>query len=348
MTQPAVTHRMATDPSEHARRLLIGRYTGPDGAAGIQRVRVAGDRPVVEADVALESPSWMERIDGWVLAVTEAASSRLSVVRDDASGLEVTSSVETGGADACHLAVSPDRRHVAVAHYTSGSVRLLDTPRDGSLAGCLRDLLQLEGHGPDPDRQEAPHAHQVTWLDNDTMLVCDLGTDTIRVVEVEPGGSLQLRDPIRLPAGTGPRHLVLRGDRLAVVGELSGQLLSLRLEGDHWRLVDQVPTTHTSAGGREGRSQPSALVSAGNDLVVGNRLVDSVARFAWTPDARLRVVAERSCPAMPRDVAVLGDRVLVAGQEAGLVTSGSLVAATDPEGAWDWTLQVPGAARILV
>lgn len=318
--------------------LLVGRYTDPEGGTGVQRVRLDRGTPVVEATLDLESPSWMERAGRWVLAVTEAAESRLSVLREDAGGIEVISTIATGGADACHLAVSPNGRFVAVAHYTSGSVRLLAVPEDGVLDTSLRDLLVLSGSGPDPDRQEAPHAHQAVWLDDETLLVNDLGTDSIRVVHVDASGSLSLREPIRLPAGTGPRHLVLRGARLAVVGELSGELLSLSRVDDGWQLVDRINTT-----GRAVKPQPSALVAAGDDLLVGNRVIDTVARVSWDAAGRLSLVGERPCPAMPRDVVSLGGRMIVAGQEAGLVAAGPVDGAE-----WDWTLPAGGAARVLL
>lgn len=324
--------------------VLVGRYTPPDGVRGVQRFRVSDEGAVREAQVALLSPSWLIRARGLVFAACEAAQSRVAALREDADCLTVVSSVDTGGADACHLAESPDGRWLAVALYTSGSIRLLELPADGQLDGALRGLLRLEGSGPDPNRQTMPHAHQITWLDASHFLCCDLGTDSIRVVEVDDDGTLTLLDPIVLPAGFGPRHLVLRGHQLAVVGELSGELASLRHEGDRvdagWSLVDIVPGT-----AKQAHNQPSGLVAFGDDLVVGNRVVDTIARFSWPADGRLELRYESSCGgAMPRDVAVRDDEVWVALQEGSAVV---VHRALDDGFVELARFPVEGAARVL-
>lgn len=337
------------DPFGDSVQLLVGRYTDPDGGDGVQRFTItpggpAGDEVTRDASATLLSPSWMIRARGLVFAVTEDAKSRLSALREDADGLTVISTVVTGGSDACHVAASPDGRWLAVAHYTSGSVRLVELPADGQLEGSLRELLQFEGKGPDADRQDSAHAHEIVWIDQTHFFCNDLGSDRLHIVEVHDDGSLTQLDPIEVPAGFGPRHSVLRGHQLAVVGELSGDLLTFQHEGERidagWRQVDRVPSTGT---GRH--AQPSGIVPFGDDLVLGNRQIDTLARFTWDADGHAALVTEASCGGeLPRDVVVRDDQVWVALQEGDAVVVHRL---TDDGFVEATRWPVDGAARVL-
>lgn len=347
-TDPAVGAGLL-DPFGAGVQVLVGRYTDAGGAGGVQRFTLApggpaGGEVTCDASLALLSPSWMIRARGLVFAVTEDAESRLSALREDASGLTLVSSVPTGGSDACHVAASPDGRWLAVAHYTSGSVRVVELPADGELDGSLRELLQLEGHGPDADRQDSAHAHEIVWIDQTHFFCNDLGSDRLHIVEVHDDGSLTQLDPIEVPAGFGPRHSVLRGRQLAVVGELSGDLLTFQHEGDRidagWRQVDRVPSTGT---GRH--AQPSGIVTFGDDLVLGNRQIDTLARFTWDADGHVALVTEAPCGGeLPRDVVVHEDQVWVALQEGDAVVVHRLADDGFTE-ATRWP--VDGAARVL-
>lgn len=329
--------------------VLVGRYTDADGTDGVQRFVLttggaAGDEVTRDASARVLSPSWMIRSRGFVFAVTEDGESRLHALREDAAGLTLVSSVVTGGSDACHVAASPDGRWLAVAHYTSGSVRLVELPGDGQLDGRLRDLVQFEGHGPDADRQDSAHAHEVVWIDERHFFCNDLGSDLLHILEVSDDGHLTQLDPVVVPAGFGPRHSLLRGHQLAVVGELSGDLLTFQHEGDRvdagWRQVDCVPSTGT---GRH--AQPSGIVAFGDDLVLGNRQIDTLARFTWDAEGHVALVAEGSCGgALPRDVVVQDDQVWVALQEGNAVVVHHLVGDTFTE-VTRWPVE--GAARVL-
>ncbi len=320
-------------------RVFVGRYTDADGGSGIQRFLLERGSLVVDATLDLPSPSWVTRVGGRVAAVSELADSRLSLVEAGPEGLEVTSSIETGGSDACHVAASPDGGHLAVAHYTSGSVLVVGHRADVGLVGG-RHLLVFDGHGPDPERQQSPHAHQITWVDGATLLVSDLGSDLIRTVRLAADGSPVEDTPIALPAGFGPRHLVLRGDDLAVVGELSGEVIALRRTGGSWTLTGRMGTTST------GRPvQPSGLIAQGEGLVVANRLTDTLAFLRWSPDGSLSFVAEHPCGgAMPRDIALGHGLLWVALQGSGEVVAFTLSAAGPVEAL---RCPVEGAARVL-
>ena len=321
-------------------RVVVGRYTDADGTAGLQRLRLEGASLVAEASIDLPSPSWATWVNGRIAAVSELPDSRLTLVGSGPTGLRVLSSIPTAGADACHVAASPGGEHLAVAHYTSGSVLVVVNPADGNLSDAEPHLVAFDGHGPDPERQATAHAHQITWLDRSTLLVSDLGSDLLRTLTLGPGGVPVEASPIALPPGFGPRHVVVRGDDLAVVGELSGEVIALRRRGASWATSGRVGATTT------GRPvQPSGLIASGGGLVVANRLTDTLAFLRWSRDGSLSLDAEHPCGgAMPRDIAVGHGLLWVA-----LQGSGEVVAFTIGPGGPTEVLRhrVEGAARVL-
>ena len=105
------------------------------------------------------------------------------------------------------------------ANYTSGSVSVHPVHGDGSL-GARTDLVEHRGHhGPQADRQDGPHAHQVVFVDGG-LLVCDLGLDAVVGYHLDDGRLTEVARSA-MPAGSGPRHLVLDGATAYVLGELS-------------------------------------------------------------------------------------------------------------------------------
>lgn len=298
--------------------VLVGGYTaGQAGRArGLTVLRPAASGLAAVSTLELPSPSYLvtHPRERWLFAVSEDAPARVSsaLVRDDGSAA-LLSSVDTGGDGACHLALSPEGRRLLVANYGSGSVSSFLVGPDGRL-GPLVDLVTFSGSGPDPDRQQAPHAHQVVW-DGEEVLVADLGTDRLHRLQVaEDGGLAEAGPAVRLPPGSGPRHLVVLEEHLVVACELSGRLwLGQRDRTGGWREVASVPCSGASTAGPV---LPSALRADGDVLFVANRGPSTVATFRFDRDAgRLDPVAEFGCGgAGPRDVALGPGQLWVANQ----------------------------------
>jgi 6-phosphogluconolactonase len=88
------------------------------------------------------------------------------------------------------------------------------SPVDGSLGECTDTKKQSSTFNPAlADRQEAAHAHQVLLDTTEAWaLVCDLGTDTVYVYAFDSDrgsltGASNASRHLRLPEGSGPRHL---------------------------------------------------------------------------------------------------------------------------------------------
>lgn len=260
----------------------------------------------------MADPSWLVATTTGVLAIGETTPSTISAIGLAEGDPRASSAIELSGSLACHAALaatdSGEVSFAVVAHYGSGSVSAVRCEAGRPIAET--DHLAFAGSGPDPVRQETSHAHHVLMRDGEAM-VCDLGTDRIHRLGLDPRGRLRVvADPIVLPEGTGPRHMVAVGERLVVVGELSVELLVLRRRGLEWVVESSAPST-----GRGG-AESSALRVDGDGLVwVANRGPDTIAAFALGD--RLGRVAEVACGGRwPRDLVVHDGVVWVACQSS--------------------------------
>ena len=84
-------------------------------------------------------------------------------------------------------------------------------------------------------------------------------------------------EPIVLPAGSGPRHLVLIEDFLVVACELSAELwLGRRSDDDGWTEVQRVAASTVEV---DEPIFPSALRADGDQVFVANRGAGTIAVF---------------------------------------------------------------------
>ncbi len=135
---------------------------------------------------------------------------------DHATGkLTFLNEVASRGADPCYIVVDQTGKYVLVANYTGGSVAVFPVLADGKL-GEASSFVQHTGHGTNPERQEAPHAHSIDLSpDGRFAMVDDLGLDELLVYKFDRvKGTLTPNDPpfAKIEAGAGPRHFVLRPD----------------------------------------------------------------------------------------------------------------------------------------
>lgn len=302
--------------------LHLGGYTSDRPDSGLGTVAWEAGLGTATPLGGPQDPSWLVPVpgsdNGQVYAVAEGPG---EVALVDGSGA-VVSSTPCGGEGPCHLALSPDGAWLAVSNYVSGTVGLVRVTGD---ALELADTLALEGSGPH-ERQDGPHAHQATWLDDARLLVCDLGADRIHEVSVEGSGELRHTGEIELPAGTGPRHLALhptRDDLGWVVGELARTVHVLRRTDDGWSAADPVSTT--PHGPAEGETTAAGIVVGpeGDQVLVSTRGTDTVSVFGTDDDGALELVQHLGVATWPRFIGWLpgaeGEVLLVAAERADVV-----------------------------
>jgi len=157
------------------------------------------------------------------------------------------------GTSPCYVSVGGAGRYVLVANYSSGTVAVLPIEAGGAL-GEATDVVQHEGSGADPRRQEGPHAHCIVPDPGDRfVLSCDLGTDRVMIYRLDAaaGSLLPAAAPYALLApGSGPRHIAFHpnGRWAYVINELGNTMTAFTYQADTGRL-DEIGSVSTLPAG---------------------------------------------------------------------------------------------------
>ncbi|TDD56356.1 lactonase family protein [Kribbella antibiotica] len=264
-------------------QIYVGSYTSQDGGGeGIGFGSLDG--LAVAATTA--DPSFLVRsADGrFLYATNEEETGRVSAFAIQADGaLEFLNDQPTEGLHPCHLGIDPSGQYLLSANYSSGSVAIHPIGADGSL-GTATQIVRREGTGPNADRQEGPHAHQVVFFGAYVFDV-DLGTDTVYTSTLTPAGQLEAVDLLRVHPGAGPRHLVFHpgGAAAYVINELDSTLSVASYDDGK---LSVVQTLSTRPADSPGESYPAELlISADGRFLYGsNRGDDTIAVFAVAAD----------------------------------------------------------------
>jgi 6-phosphogluconolactonase len=215
---------------------------------------------------------------------------------------------DSGGVAPCHLALDRTGRMLIVANYTSGGVSVYPIERDGSL-GEMSTLQTAHGHGPNAERQEGPHAHEVViGSENKIAYVPDLGLDEIRLFRIEPStGMLVPNQPpfVKQDPGMGPRHIVFSQDEqfAYVINELKSEVSVFHHDKTNGSMT-KIQDVSSLPAGYKGENGPAEILidAKGTYIYATNRGNDSIAVFAVdAPTGTLRQVQVVSAEGkMPR------------------------------------------------
>lgn len=286
-------------------RVYAGTYTS-GASEGIYLLELdAGTGALTLRGVAaaMENPSYLALHPALpvLYAVGEAGAEatgdggvvRAFAVAPDTGLLQDLGAQSTRGAAPCHVAVAPSGKHVAVANYMGGSVALFPVAEQGAL-GPAHAFVQHAGHSVNAQRQEAPHAHSVTFAGSGRyLLAADLGIDQVLVYRYDAeAGTLAPNAPpfAALPAGAGPRHVAVHpsGKFVYVVNELDSSVAVFGFDADQGRLspLQQISTLPQDFKG----SSTTAAIRvhpSGKTLYASNRGHDSIAVFRIDPETGL-------------------------------------------------------------
>ncbi|MGW1408939.1 lactonase family protein [Streptomyces sp. NPDC002403] len=319
-------------------RAFIGSFTSA-GGRGITVAAVddgTGALSVLGATGTVPDPSYLALGHGpgpgggalYAVSETEhGAAAAMDITGDVPRPIDGIRPVD--GSGPTHLALAGG--HLLTANYGAGSVSVLPVRPDGSL-GPVASVLQHEGSGPDADRQQAPHAHQVlpdpsgNWV-----LSVDLGTDSVRICALDTTtGTLRLHGETALRPGTGPRHLAFHpaGGHAYVLNELEPTVTACRWNAAAGVLepVGETPVLPAGAEDGEAATYPSEIVVShdGRFLWTANRGHDSISVLALdaTGEKPALVTTVHCGGHWPRDLALdpTGRRLYAANERSGDVT----------------------------
>jgi len=205
---------------------------------------------------------------------------------DHATGkLTLLNQVTSRGADPCYITVDKTGKYVLVANYSGGSVAVFPVLEDGRL-GEASAFVQHTGHGRDPERQEAPHAHSIdVSADNRFAIVDDLGLDQTLVYRLDRAkGSLTPNKPpfAKADPGAGPRHFAFRPDgKFAyVINEMASTVSAFAFDGKAG-VLRPLQTISTIPKGFAAHNDDAEIEvhPSGKFLFASNRGHDSIAVF---------------------------------------------------------------------
>ncbi|MEU4806454.1 lactonase family protein [Actinosynnema sp. NPDC023587] len=266
-------------------RVYLGTYTtwaGGGSGLGLASYDAATGRLRSTGVVAgVPNPSFVITAGKRVYAVNEQSKGTVTALQVGANGVpKVINTQSTGGADPCHLLLH--QGHVLAANYSSGSVSVHPVRPDGGL-GARTDLVRHQGSGPDPDRQEGPHAHQVLAdRAGEHVLAVDLGADAVFSYRLERGRLTRV-GTAKLHAGAGPRHLAFHpnGRYAYIANELDSTVVVASYAGGVLTPVQKLDTLPPGAPTTPRNYPAEVVVSAdGRFAYLSNRGHDSVAVFA--------------------------------------------------------------------
>lgn len=251
--------------------------------------------------------------------------------------LSKVNQVASLGGGTCHVAFDHTGRDAFAANYGGGSAASFAVG-SGEMLSPAVSFFQFTGHGPNKERQEAPHAHRVTVSpDNRFLLVNDLGLDTIHIYRLDAStAKLVPNEPAewRSAPGSGPRALRFHpnGKVAYCVTEMASSVVVLRWDSERGALETVQEIVMKPADFQD--------VTGGDDITIDregkfayatDRFDDIVVTFAISPsDGKLTLLNRMPCGGkVPRHLALdpSGHWLLIANQESDNIS----VLARDPK-----------------
>lgn len=213
-------------------------------------------------------------------ALHEEAPGSLSVYDLSHTDPRLKTRVPTGGEHPCHILA--DHSTLIISHYGSGEVTAISLASDGSPKSEATPAPTPAGRGPYP-QQSGPRAHFALPTTNPGhWWVADLGADLIRSIRTEEQPP-QAQVAVRLPPGSGPRHLAQLPDSTVVaVGELDARIYLLQPTQTGLQIQSSQPAHRAT---HSGPAYPSHVQVSpdGKRVYATTRGPDVLSVFDYTP-----------------------------------------------------------------
>ncbi|GHU66180.1 6-phosphogluconolactonase [Spirochaetia bacterium] len=321
-------------------RGFIGTYTGANGKGeGIYSFNLNGETGKAE-DLCLaaktDNPSWLSLHPGglYLYAANElddfngegkgGAVSVYSIAHD--GSLDFINQKPTHGKSPCHLAINSGASHVIAANYFGGSLTIFPLAHNGAIDDPCQ-IIQFSGKGPNPVRQEGPHAHSFLFDKTGAFgFAMDLGTDRIMAYQFNSNTAEPLK-PVKTPwysiaPGAGPRHGVFnpQGTFAYIVNEIDSTVTVLKYNSTDGSFVNLQTLSCLPEKCKIQSTCAAIKISPdGNFVYASNRGHDSIAIFKVKSDNTLDFITTISSGGRtPRDFSITpdGDYLFAANQDS--------------------------------
>ncbi|MEM6690445.1 MAG: lactonase family protein, partial [Planctomycetota bacterium] len=247
--------------------------------------------------------------------------------REYKNALSPSSIQDIGGGAACHLSTDANARLLITSQYGGGNVAVFPLDSKGEIEPRSQ-LIELEGgSNVVKGRQRSPHPHYIGFSPDDRfVLVPDLGTDQVRIYEVDyENKKLSSHSVGRMPPGSGPRHMKFSpdGQSVWVLGELdlTVNVFDWDPEGGTMELVQSVATVDADDLAKERFKSASEIRVHPNGKFVysANRGHDTISVFEVVDQnnlKRVQIMPVRG--SIPRNFSLTpdGEWLLVGGQKS--------------------------------
>ena len=322
--------------------LFVGTYTSRADhvteavGQGIERFSfngVTGEIIPLGDPIECVDPSYLQVTNSTLYALSEIPGKEgyLNIFDYVNSSWEQSQQFSTGAAHPCHVLAIKDQ--VFVANYMGNCLRSFSRKQSHISPS---ESLSYSGSGPNTDRQESPHLHQILYIPNLNLVgVIDLGSDRIWLHRIiEDSFSPEVVECIILPSGTGPRHAIYetKTQTLYVIGELSGEIFAIQRKDTGWKIISKLNLMTALPG-----ITPSLAAIKSHPikelLYVSDRSTSSIFTIAKNPN-NLKLLHTLSLQGRtPRDIAIAptGQWLLAANQDSNTIEVYKLSPSGEPD-----------------
>lgn len=266
----------------------------------------------------LEKPSWVsycksKNIFIYTLELKKGQVGTL-VYKNNRYKNNISYTYSTFGSDPCHIYIDETHNDIYISNYSSGSLTKYKlTTGEGILD--FDSIIQYEGKGVHPLRQQLPHVH-FSEIKNDNLYVINFGLDKLYIYSKLYKNVDWAHQVIEFPKGVGPRHLVFHPfyneQLIYVCCELSSEVIVLKREGEKYKIIQRKKTVVKNTAGK---SFCSSIKIYKQFLFVANRGDNSISMFRIDRDGFLYILDNiNSGGDWPRDFEIVENNLVVANQ----------------------------------
>jgi 6-phosphogluconolactonase len=317
-------------------KAYVGTYTTGE-SEGIYSFLIdttSGKIENITLEAKLDNPTYvaLSKDNNYLYSVVKAGSQggTASYSIKETETLKLVNQHLEEGSSPCHVSLDSTDKYVFSANYHKGEVMAFPVKEDGGLKEASAHEVH-EGSGPNPKRQEKPHAHYAALtLDDKYLCVVDLGIDKVLVYTFNEGKLIK-HSEITFKPGCGPRHMAFHPNKnyAYIMTELSSEVVALEYnerEGcfDILQYISALPENY-----KEESSGSAIHVSPdGRFLYAANRGHDSIAVFAVNESTGMLQFVEHtpSEGLNPRDFTIVpgGNLLIAANQDSNTIVPFSI------------------------